>query len=228
MINHKGFSLIELMIAMVVTSIIVAAVYAVHSSQQHTYQVQEEVAEMQQNLRSALYLMTSEIRMAGYDPTGNAGAGITSALPGRMQLTYDIDDNESIAGANETTSIGFSNALDKDQLGDGIPDIINSDGNPDPIPLGKESGGAGGYKSIAENIQAVEFLYLDSTGAITAVINDIRSIQLTILARAGRSDPKFINSMTYTTPSGQVWGPYNDNFRRRMLTTTIKCRNLGV
>jgi type IV pilus assembly protein PilW len=193
---------------------------------------------MQQNFRSALYFMTSEIRMAGYDPTGNAGAGITIALPGRMQLTYDIDGNESIAGSDETTGIGFSYAVGKDVFGDGIPDIINSDGNPDPIPLGKESGGAGGYKNIAENIQAVEFQYLDSTGAITAVINDIRSIQLTILARARRSDPKFINSMTYTTPSGtdtsgnpvagQTWGPYNDNFRRRMATTTIRCRNLGI
>ncbi len=31
-----------------------------------------------------------------------------------------------------------------------------------------------------------------------------------------------------TLPSGANWGPYNDDFRRRLLSTTVKCRNIGL
>lgn len=220
--NNKGFTLIELMITMLVFSVIIAAVYATHISQQRTYQVQGQVTEIQQNIRAALYFMTSDIRMAGYDPTDSANFGITIALAGRLQFTVDTDDDGTL-DADETFDIGFSTVIDAD--GNGIPDTVSA-GVPVADRLGKQSGGAGGYQALAENIQAVEFLYLNAAGVQTAVLANIRSVQVTILARAGRTDPKFNNTMTYTTPSLQNWGPYNDTFRRRLLTTTIRCRNL--
>lgn len=218
--TNKGFTLVELMMTILVFSVIIAAVYATHISQQRVYLAQDQVAEMQQNLRAAFSLMTSGIHMAGYDPSGNANAGITVALAGRLHLTTDIDENEIISGPQENIDFGFSPTKDSD--GDGIPD-----GTPNPASIGKQNG-TGGYQPIADNIQAAEFLYLDSAGVVTIVITDIRSVQITLLARASRSDKKFINSMTYTTPSGQIWGPYNDNFHRRMLTKIILCRNLGI
>lgn len=230
MINNKGFTLIELMIAIVTSSLLVTAVYATHTTQQRTYHVQEQVAEMQQNLRAALFFITSEIRMAGYDPEGSDNFGITSALAGRLEFTVDLDEDGTLDGARskETIDIGFTNAVSsvhRDVDGNGIPDLVNN-GIPNAVNISKQTDNAGGYKSFAENIQALEFLYLDSTGAVTAVNNDICSIQITILARARRLDQKFTNSMIYTTPSSQTWGPYNDNYRRRMLTATIRCRNL--
>lgn len=236
MINNRGFTLVELMIAMVISSFLVTAVYAAHTTQQRTYHVQEQVAEMQQNLRAALYFITSEIRIAGYDPERSGNFGITSALAGRLQFTVDLDEDGTLDGA-ETIGIGFtndSNSDHRDVVGDGIPDLV-SNGIPNAVNIGKQTGSDVEYKAFAGNIQALEFLYLDSAGAVTATNSNIRSIQITILARARRSDQKFTNTITYVTPSrtnsagttsaGQTWGPYNDNFRRRMLTTTIRCRN---
>ncbi len=99
MINNKGFTLIELMIAIVISSFIVTAVYAANTTQQRTYHAQEQVAEMQQNLRAAMSFITSEIRMAGYDPEGSGNFGITSALAGRLQFTVDLDKNGTLDGA---------------------------------------------------------------------------------------------------------------------------------
>ena len=64
--NRKGLTLIELLIAMVIISVLVAGIYRTFASQQHTYTVQEQVVDMQQNLRMAISRMMREIRMAGF------------------------------------------------------------------------------------------------------------------------------------------------------------------
>ena len=64
--KDNGLTLIELLIALVVSGILIAALYRTVINQQKTYTVQEQVAETQQNLRVAIDQMTREIRMAGY------------------------------------------------------------------------------------------------------------------------------------------------------------------
>jgi len=67
--NNYGFTLIELMIAMVIAGIVAAAIMMAFDSQQKTQVNQQLIVEMQQDARAALYLMQQDIRMAGYDET---------------------------------------------------------------------------------------------------------------------------------------------------------------
>jgi prepilin-type N-terminal cleavage/methylation domain-containing protein len=64
--KKNGVTLIELLIALVLSSILTAILYRAFISQQRTFAVQDQVAEMQQNGRIAIGQMTREIRMAGY------------------------------------------------------------------------------------------------------------------------------------------------------------------
>lgn len=64
--NKRGVTLIELLIALIITAILVAGVYRTFVSQQRTYTVQDQVVEMQQNVRAALNKMFREIRMVNY------------------------------------------------------------------------------------------------------------------------------------------------------------------
>lgn len=77
--GDAGFTIIELVIALIIASIVMTAIYSVYAAQQISYLTQEQVTAMHQNLRSAMYHMEREIRMAGCDPTGEAGAGIVTA-----------------------------------------------------------------------------------------------------------------------------------------------------
>lgn len=242
--RETGFTLIEMMITLAISSLIIGAIYSSYLVQQHSYLVQEQVAQMQQNLRAALMVMSREIRMAGYDPTESAGAGITAATTGQISFTMDITDNTGTGDGDgdtgdsgEVIDYGFSVADDAGR--DGIPDAdSDGDGVPDTVSLGRQVGGTGGYQPIAENIQAIEFRYLDATGTDlldpttgvvpAASLGSIRSVQVAILARSAQPDRKYTNTRTYTTPSGSIWGPYNDNYRRRLLVTTIQCRNMGL
>jgi prepilin-type N-terminal cleavage/methylation domain-containing protein len=64
--NRKGITLIELLVALTISGILVAGVYRTFVSQQHTYTVQDQVVDMQQNVRLAINRMTREIRMANF------------------------------------------------------------------------------------------------------------------------------------------------------------------
>ena len=60
-----GFTLVELSIAMVVSSVVLLAVYASYQIQQNAYTVQREIARMEANLRASIYLIQSDLRNAG-------------------------------------------------------------------------------------------------------------------------------------------------------------------
>jgi len=62
----KGLTLIELLIALAISAILIAAIYRTFIGQQKTYTVQEQVVDMQQNVRVAINRMMREIRMAGF------------------------------------------------------------------------------------------------------------------------------------------------------------------
>jgi type IV pilus assembly protein PilW len=85
---QQGFTLVELLVAMAMAGIVIGAIYSTFKSQQDSYVNQEVVAEMQQNLRAALYMMARDIRIAGYDPSEVADAGIVSAGPNSINLYY--------------------------------------------------------------------------------------------------------------------------------------------
>ncbi|MFZ3089484.1 MAG: PilW family protein [Nitrospirota bacterium] len=64
-INDKGFTLIEILVSLAILGIVLAGIYSVYTMQHKSYIVQEQVANMQQNERVALQMITRDIRMAG-------------------------------------------------------------------------------------------------------------------------------------------------------------------
>jgi prepilin-type N-terminal cleavage/methylation domain-containing protein len=69
--KNRGVTLIELLIALVISGILIAGLYRGFIGQQKTYTVQEQVTDMQQNVRVAINKMMREIRMAGFGKVGD-------------------------------------------------------------------------------------------------------------------------------------------------------------
>jgi len=135
-----------------------------------------------------------------------------------------------VADGDEDIIFSFDPAVDTDADPDGIPDTASAANF-----CRNDVNGPNLFSPIAENIERVEFTYLDEDGNLIAApitsqtnLNRIRAVQVTLLVRTSRQDQKFLDTATYTTAAGTVWGPFNDSFRRRLSTTTIQCRNLGL
>ncbi|MEM7194553.1 MAG: PilW family protein [Pseudomonadota bacterium] len=106
-----GFTLIELMIALLVSLIILGALSVVYSSAFRTNRFQDGLQRLNENGRYALELMARDIRMAGYygcaedkDPMDAAGpvfSGVTTAGGNSAFVTMPIHGFEhSTSGAN--------------------------------------------------------------------------------------------------------------------------------
>jgi len=108
--KSKGVTLIELLIALVISAILIAGIYRTFIQQQKTYATQEQVADMQQNVRVAINRMMREIRMAGF---GNVQDVLPVTFP-KVGRTYPNIVNPDLPAAGEFTivsAIGGSAAL---------------------------------------------------------------------------------------------------------------------
>jgi type IV pilus assembly protein PilW len=220
-VSNKGFTMIELLVAMAVASIIMAAAVSAYQLQVRGKNTQEALTDMNQTLRTALEIMTKEIRTAGFDtvsPPNIAVAGIITATATELRFTRDISDGVTLAPDG-----------DVNDANEDIHYRINTNGH-----LGRQVGNAGGFQPLARNVDALNFVYLDANGNPGAVGNNIRSIQVTIVARAGEAGGvgfvgRYTDTTVYQNQQGTViLAAQNDAYRRLMLTTTIQCRNLGV
>jgi len=82
---------------------------------------------------------------------------------------------------------------------------------------------------VAENIQELWFVYLNASNNVTATLSDIRSVEVTLVARTARPTVNYVNTITYSNKSGtKTFGPYNDGYHRRVLSEQVNCRNLGL
>ncbi len=95
--GDKGVTLIELLIALVISGILIAGIYRTFIHQHRTHTTQEQVADMQQNVRVAINRMMKEIRMAGF---GNLQAILPVTFPG-IGRTYPevVNPDLPVAGA---------------------------------------------------------------------------------------------------------------------------------
>ncbi|MBU4287938.1 MAG: prepilin-type N-terminal cleavage/methylation domain-containing protein [Proteobacteria bacterium] len=165
--KERGFTLIELLIAMTIGLIIMAALSSTFLMQRKIYDVQEQIVEMVQNARAAMDMMSREIRMAGYDPSGLAGAGIVSATSNSINFTLDITDDAGTGPPDEDTGDANENITYSLYTGDGIQ------------KLGRKSTAGAVNQPVAENI---EDLQISQTG---------NSINVSLIARTTKPDPDY-------------------------------------
>ena len=233
--TQNGFTIIEVMIAMVISSVLITAVYQTFHSQQWSYTMQNEAAAMEQNLRGSLYLLTKELRSAGYNPmqetTENFRFVTSFPAPNNLFTVNYADDHFTVAFTLDTDGSGgiesnrneqIAYKFDKDtktlqRFNDSQPDITKK------------------WEIVASNIDAVYFMYYDDTKTITADLARIEYIEISMLARTGKQDSKYTNTTVYINKEGVKLCPqvsdecvndsFGDHYRRRLLTTTIQIRN---
>lgn len=247
--KNKGFTLIEVLVALAIVGIVGIAMTNLLITNQRVYSDQDEVVAMQQNLRSGFDIMVQEIRMAGFAGDADTGAGIISAGTDSDSIVFTMDLDED--GALETityarpagvsnlerngaaiaegiTALGFAYAIDAD--GDDEGDLDTDGGNTIwAVPSGGNwfdlDTNDDGFITAADDTDSSGTLDGNDTG-IAVDVADIRAVRVWLLAETDHDSLSFSESSSFVVGE-KVISP-GDNKRHRLLTTTIKCRNLGL
>jgi len=149
--NDRGLTLIELLVGLVICAMVVAGIYRLFVAQSRAYTVQDQVVEVQQNIRSAMEVMLRDLRMTAFDDDRTPLVHIAqpALVPGDQSITvrYEYENapyevrywldggttlnrQETRNGVSTTETIlehvealNFSYGLDEDE--DGAMDDLN-------------------------------------------------------------------------------------------------------
>jgi len=164
--QSEGFTLIELLIALLISSLLVTGLYSVFYSQNRVYAIEAQVTQLGQNVRSAIDIMSREIRLAGYRAPGSTFNGIATATSTGIRVLADLDQNGNTLGANEDLTYTYNAGT--------LQIWRNGSSNP-----------------IADNITQLAFSYTLKNGTVTstpAVLSDIRMVKISITGRTSLPD----------------------------------------
>lgn len=202
--NDKGFTLVELLIAMAVGMIVLGAVYALFTVQSKHLANQELLTEMHQNARIALEMMVQEISMAGYNQTTNPTitavnrcTGTTTAATNPcVGITYAGNDTIKFAAdLNGNGSITPDDPSDGDNANENIAyDADLSLGVKSLRRNSKYTKSGSSYQPVVENVESLNFIYYDGAGSITANLADIRRVKIKIVTRTAKDDPGYTDA----------------------------------
>jgi type IV pilus assembly protein PilW len=237
---HEGFTLVELMIAVAISGVVLAAIYQMFIGQQRSYSLQNDIAGMQQEVRASEYMMVREIRMAGYQ---------VNDLDIRVDVPGAAFSNGAMEAFEEATSQSIAFTTDAD--GDGKMETIRYSLEDNSLMREmwrwevksgkwKRSGGA---RTLSDSMEQLEFVYgisADDEGLNNDQDDDgdryadeegellissspgreerehLRTVRLTLTAKSSRPDPH------YSHPLG------GDHFRRITLSSMVQVRNGGL
>ena len=182
-----GFTLIELMVAIAIGSIALAAIYSVYAGLMKSYTTQNVVADIQQNVRSGIGYMAEDIMMAGLDPNKTASAGFDIASSTNLRFTLDRNMN-GVIDNTDSERITY------------VYDPVNR--RLDQCLY--EGTGSDDWELFFDNVETMTFNYLDEDGndlgdpVPAADFSEIRMVVITLTIEAPAGLEGMIDR-TYTT-----------------------------
>ena len=165
-----GLTLVELLVVLAIMGILGIALYSLFQTHNRQALIQEETALMQQELLSAMVIMTDSIRMCGYSPNMSATTGLTGFRSPTnttyLNCTRDMNGNGTIDTSDDEIITFRFNAADAE--------------------IQTASAGAVSWQPFAINIGDLQFTYFDENGNVIADPNSnldaIRMVEINATA----------------------------------------------
>jgi len=250
--NRRGFTLVELMIVVFLSAVAAIAIYRGYTAFSQSADAQEQIIEMQQNLRIGMYWLEKDIRRAGMteedakdcfvSATGKKEGAFTIATNTSVKLVMDLGSGGVFAADTiDNDDDGLTDEEDEIRIGNGKCNDVgewihyrrldpDGDGIFGLYRNDENTTLDGSGDEIITNVSALNFIYLDEAEAVTADLKKIDTVEITMVVKTTNEDYRITNTETYTNQLGTwSWSPSPpDHFRRRAMSKRVKIRNANL
>jgi Tfp pilus assembly protein PilW len=203
--DERGFSMIELMIAMLVSMVVLGSAASVISAVQNTYAHQMDDATVEQEARFAMDWIRRTIEQAGSNPYSVSVSQCPSANTAFQAIRMDPDGDGQPDDIRVQADVGIPDGLIVGSAGSctqadedvtiahdaAASTITRFDRGVDGAPVG-----------WTDNVfTGLQFQYLDSTMTPTAFAGAVRVVRVTITGRSRSARPGASQGTTFTLES---------------------------
>lgn len=251
--QHSGFSLLELLIAMMLGLFILAGILQINASSKKAYQISSYSSQLQDDLRNANRTLSEITRKIGFrssswksnENTFLADGTFTNngqVVIGADGATDDESDSFTLRYQGSGNGLGVADDIVTDCIGDSVDaeDIaiitFDIDQNTLRCTSNNETLGTTITEELVDNIENMQILYgVDTDGdnyanhyinaSKVTSWNNLASIRIALLLKSTHEVYNFTNSKTITLNDITLPAP-NDHFMRMQSVSTISLRNM--
>ncbi|GEM_PF-6000900 len=203
--RDKGYSLVEVLIAIFITGVVATAVYSLYNNFFRQTNVQDMRVEAQQNARVAMNLMERELMNMGYMACD--GDIIQEATASSIQFVYTDPETDSDLSATAGECLRVKYWL---QTVGGVQSLVRR----------ADTGGEGSWTTgptnvIAEHVSSLAFDYFNIDGNPASTSD-----------QTGRNNIRFVSMNLVTKTKADIQGAGAP--ATYMMETHIRLRNLGI
>jgi prepilin-type N-terminal cleavage/methylation domain-containing protein len=179
--SDSGFSLVELLMALMVTLVLMASAYMMLNDFQKQFSIEQELTAMRQNMRLAVDYIAGELRDAGNNPNGANLTAIQGDPNGDnvrndIRIQKDVNPPDDLRGSN---------------VSDPWEDItISFDGTNKVVQMRDNIVGGAATPIVDEHITNLTFTLLRLDGTVTTVNNQAASVRIQVDAATKILDPR--------------------------------------
>lgn len=163
--GERGLTLVEMLIAMIILSIMGLAMVGLFRSQHQTVVRQNDGVLATQNARAAVDMLARELRNAGYDPRGSGSAALTAMEADSVAWTADLDEDAAVTGSDPVSDFYeevayWHDAVAGELLRAAMPSL------------------GGSAEPVADGVDSLALSYLDRTGTATADSSQVELVRI--------------------------------------------------
>ncbi len=243
--KQHGLSIVELLVALVISLLVIAGVGQAFVSHKMSFRAQNALSRIQQTGRFAIDYVSKDIHIAGFPKLVEQSNAFFDAI-----IPSGTAQGSAEGGGNNSDRITLMHQTDEDCLGNATPVYADGnqyaknqyriDANGDLVCRTFDAaGGQIDSQVLARGIENMQVLYGIDTDA-DAIANSyvdantianwnlIISVRITFLVNSVETTATSADTNTYVLLDGTPIGPFNDNMRRRIFTTTAVLRNRTI
>jgi len=222
--SNIGLTLVEVLIAVVVSSIVMAAMFFTYDIFQKSYKGIIDRSVVSQNSRNAFSMIIRDVRMGGYQDFNTKWSNLPSSTLIHTDSSNGPDSLEIIYDENKNDRIKIIYKLDKEKLSDNYFFLAKARYGWNGSSWSTSVAGGYNFEKVADYFEDLQFSLKDSAGNKTTLSSNTKFIEIYAILKSPNEIHKQPLVQNFTSDNRKI--SVTDKFLREDFFVSIYPRNI--